>query len=227
MVIPVHDEDNIARRGFRPWVVWSLLVVNVLVLAFLTLLTEQALYAIGYNFGVVPAFLTRATDTPVTGLLIWPGVTLLTYMFLHASWLHLAANMIFLWVLGDDVEAATGHLRFLVFYLLCGIAGAFAQVISEPGSTAPVIGASGAVAGIVGAYLLLRPYARMTVLVLGLITVRLCAYWVIAFWVVWQAFNVWWPLTESQTAYWSHAGGFAAGLLLVLIMRKKGVALFA
>ncbi len=227
MVIPVHDEDGIARRGFRPWVVWSLLFVNVLVFVFLALLSAQALYVIGYNFGVVPALLMRAADTSVIGLLVWPEVTLVTYMFMHASWLHLTANMIFLWVLGDDVEAATGHFRFLAFYLLCGITGALVQVISDPGATAPVIGASAAISGIVGAYLLLRPYARMTVLVLGLITVRLRAYWVIGFWVVWQAVNVWWPLMGSQTAYWSHVGGFVAGLLLVPIMRKKDVALFS
>ncbi|KAB2884872.1 MAG: rhomboid family intramembrane serine protease [Pseudorhodoplanes sp.] len=227
MVIPVHDENGIARPGFRAWVVWSLVAANVAVFALLALLSTPAALVIGYNFGVVPAVLLGAPEGSALGLTIWPAVSLVTYSFLHASWLHLTANMIVLWVLGDDIEAATGHIRFVVLYFLCGAAGAIAQALSDTQSLAPIIGASGSVAGVAGAYLLLRPHARMTVLVLGLLTVRLRAYWVIAFWIAWQVFNIWWPISETRTAYWTHVGGFAAGLSLILVMRRRGVPLFA
>lgn len=227
MVIPVYDEDGTARGGSRAWAVWSLLGINVAVFLLLFLLPAALTLAAAYNLAVVPAALTGAPGVSELGLSVPPAITLLTYTFIHGSWLHLAANMIFLWVLGDDVEIATGHLRFLLFYVLCGIAAVLLHVASDTGSVAPVIGASGAVSGIVGAYLLLRPNARVTVLVLGILTLRLKAYWLIALWIAWQVFNVWWPLVETRTAYWGHIGGFAAGLLLILILRRRGVRVMA
>lgn len=227
MVIPVHDEDGIVRPGFRAWAVRSLVALNVIVYVLLAVLSAPAVFVIGYNFGVVPAALLGTPEGSALELTIWPAVSLLTYTFLHASWLHLTANMIVLWVLGDDIEAATGHLRFLIFYFLCGAVGAIAQALSDVQSLAPVIGASGSVAGVVGAYLLLRPHARMTVLVLGLLTVRLRAFWVIALWAAWQVFSIWWPISDVRIAYWTHVGGFVAGLSLILVMRRRDVPLFA
>jgi membrane associated rhomboid family serine protease len=204
---------------------WIVLTVNVIVLLYLWLLPDETVQALAYNFGVVPAFITRAISLDDVELLIPPLLTLGTYTFVHGSWLHLTGNMIFLWVFGDNVEAAMGHARFILFYLLCGIAGGLAHVGSEPGSVIPLVGASGAVAGVLAAYLMLWPRVHITVLVLGLMTVRVHAYWLLGAWIVWQVLNV---LLASQTevSYWSHVGGLIAGAGLVVVLRRPGVKLF-
>jgi membrane associated rhomboid family serine protease len=223
VVIPVHDENGL-HRGFRPWVTWGLVGINIAVIVVLSLLSAEAALAVAYQFGVVSAFVTR--EVVLEGLPIPPELTLLTYMFIHASWVHLAANMIFLWVFGDNVEAATGHPRFLAFYLICGVAGALAYVISSPHSVGPLVGASGAISGIVGAYLLLRPFARVTILVLGFMTFKVRAFWVLGAWIGWQVISVWLIRPETEIAYWSHVGGIAAGLALFPLMRRRGVRLW-
>jgi len=204
---------------------WVLLGVNVLVLFYLWLLTAEALQIIVFNFGVVSAFITRSISMDDLNLLIPPVLTLVTYTLLHGGWLHLAGNMIFLWVLGDNIEVALGHLRFFLFYLLCGVAGGLAQVASEPSSLVPVIGASGAVSGVVAAYLMLRPWAHITVLLFGIITMRVHALWLLGAWIAWQVLNV---LLFSNTgiSYWSHVGGLIAGAGLVVVLRRPGVKLF-
>src|SRR4029079_7708700 len=135
-----------------------------------------------------------------------PGVvTLFTYTFLHANFLHLFGNMIFLWVFGDDIEAALGHGRFLAFYLGSGAGSALVFIVSDLHSELELIGASGAVAGVIAAYLLYRPCAKVTVLV-SVIVVRIAAYWVIGGWVAWQLVEVA-MRTEDGVAYWAHVGG--------------------
>jgi membrane associated rhomboid family serine protease len=204
---------------------WVLLAVNVLGLVYLWLLTAEALQIIVFNLGIVSAFITRSISMDDLNLLMPPVLTLVTYSLLHGGWLHLAGNMIFLWVLGDNVEAALGHLRFFLFYLLCGIAGGLAHVASEPSSLVPLIGASGAVAGVVAAYLMLRPWAHITVLLFGIITVRVHAIWLLGAWIAWQVLNVLlFPSTE--VSYWSHVGGLIAGAGLVVVLRQPGVKLF-
>jgi membrane associated rhomboid family serine protease len=224
LVIPVYDEDGLIH-GVRPWVMWSLLVINVMVLVFLWLLSDESAQIFAYNFGVVPAFITGAVDIGPLDLLMPPALTLLTYMFLHGSWVHLAGNMIFLWVFGDDIEAALGHLRFLLFYLLCGISGALAHIASDPGGIVPLVGASGAVSGVAAAYLMLHPWAHVTVLVFGLMTVRIHALWLLGVWIAWQVLNLL-LLATGGISYWSHLGGLAAGAALVVILRQPGVKLF-
>jgi membrane associated rhomboid family serine protease len=223
LVIPVYDENGQVRG--RPRMMWSIVAANVVVLGFFWLLSSDAAQALASHFGVVPGFVTGAVSTQDLHLIIPPVLTLLTYQFIHASWLHLASNMIFLWVFGDNVEAALGHLRFLLFYLLCGIAGGLVHVLSDRAALVPLVGASGAVAGVVGGYLLLRPWAHVTVLVLGFMTVRVHAYLLIGFWIAWQFANV--LLSgPSQAAYWSHFGGLLAGAGLVVVLRRRGVKLF-
>jgi membrane associated rhomboid family serine protease len=146
-------------------------------------------------------------------------------MFLHGSWVHLTGNMIFLWVFGDDVEGALGHLRFLLFYLLCGISGALAHIATDPGGVVPLVGASGAVSGVVAGYLMLHPWAHVTVLVFGLLTVRVHALWLLGVWIAWQVLNVL-LFAVGGISYWSHVGGLAAGAALVVILRQPGVKLF-
>jgi membrane associated rhomboid family serine protease len=158
-------------------------------------------------------------------LILPEEITLITYMFLHGSLLHLAGNMIFLWVFGDNVEDCLGHLRFLAFYLLCGIfAGLVHAFVSLP-SDIPMIGASGAVAGVIAAYLMLHPHVRVWVLVLYRLPLRVSAGFALAVWILLQFVNIYTD-TSSNTAWWAHIGGLAAGAVLVVFMRRPGVPLF-
>jgi membrane associated rhomboid family serine protease len=156
--------------------------------------------------------------------LLGPVATLFTYMFLHADWGHLLGNMIFLWVFGDNVEAALGRLRFLIFYLGCGALAALAYIASDIYSDIQLIGASGAIAGVVIAYVMLRPCAKVTVLV-TIIPLRLSAYWVIGAFVLMQVISLE-SASRSEVAYWCHVGGMVAGALLLLVLRPAGVRLF-
>jgi membrane associated rhomboid family serine protease len=224
VVIPVHDENH-REPDIRPWVMWLLFALNVVVLVYLWLLPADSLQAIVYNFGVVAAFITGAVPTADLDLVMPPALTLATHTFLHGNWIHLAGNLIFLWVFGDNVETAMGHFRFLLFYLLCGAAGGVAHVASDPGSVVPLVGASGAVAGIVAAYVMLHPWAHVTVLVFGVITARLHAYWLLGAWIGWQFVAVL-LLSGGEVSYWSHVGGLLAGAALVVVLRRPGVDLF-
>ena len=153
------------------------------------------------------------------------GYTLLTYMFLHGDILHLLSNMLFLWVFGDNVEDAMGHIKFIVFYLVCGIAGGLAHSLALPASKLPLIGASGAVAGVIGAYLILHPRVMVWVLAFRFIPLRISAAWVLGVWVATQLFMV--LLNQpDQVAWWAHIGGMVAGAILILFMRRPGVPLF-
>src|SRR6516165_8502898 len=169
--------------------------------------------------GVIPVALT---GQPVGGL--WPPLTLITSQFLHFNFGHVFGNMIFLFVFGDDIEEVLGHWRFLAFYLLCGIGSALVFVISSPSSNSWLIGASGAIAGVLSAYLLYRPCARVTCL-LGLIPLRLRAYWIIGGWAIWQAVEAA-NRVQDGVAYWGHVGGLVTGTILFIVMRPAGVKLF-
>jgi membrane associated rhomboid family serine protease len=153
------------------------------------------------------------------------GLSLITYQFLHNDWLHLATNMVFLWVFGDNVEDAMGHLKFVFFYLLCGIFGALAQCIAQPGANSMLIGASGSIAGVIGAYLMLHPHVRVWVLVLFKIPMRLSAGFILGGWILLQiGYLLLGP--ASNVSWWTHIGGFTAGVLLIIIMRRPDVPLF-
>ncbi len=138
--------------------------------------------------------------------------------------MHIFGNMIFLWVFGDDIEEALGHWRFLVFYVACGIGAGIAYTLSDPSSQVELIGASGAVAGVIAAYLMFRPCAKVTVLV-GLLPLRIRAFWIIGGWAIWQVIEVA-SRTQDNVAYWAHVGGLATGAILFVLMRPPGVELF-
>jgi membrane associated rhomboid family serine protease len=150
-------------------------------------------------------------------------------MFLHGGWMHLIGNMLYLWIFGNNVEDAMGHVRFPIFYLLCGIAAALAQGFYDPNSAVPMIGASGAIGGVLGGYLLLYPRARVLVLIpLGFFTqlIRIPALAVLGFWFVLQFIQS--ALSSGEgggVAYWAHIGGFVAGMVLILVFRDKGIPL--
>ena len=216
MVLPLYD-DNPFKLPVKPIVTWLLILVNLLM--FLVELggSDARTQAVINAFGVTPtALLGGVTPAPV--------LTLLTYMFIHADVGHIFGNMIFLFVFGDDVEGALGRLRFFLFYLLCGAIGGLTFVASDPTFDGPLIGASGAISGIVIAYAMLRPCAKVTVLV-SIIPLRVRAYWVIGAFVLTQL----WSLEatgKSDVAYWCHLGGMLTGVALFPLMRLPGVKLF-
>ena len=218
-MIPLRDENPIRIVPFVTWAVLAACVVAFLV--------QVSLGAPGFNrmifaLGVIPAVLFGHAYLPPEIVLVPPAVTVVTSMFLHGGWLHLAGNMLYLWIFGDNIEDRMGHLRFLVFYLACGVAAVFAQAIPAPQSVVPMIGASGAISGVLGAYLLLFPRARVLVLVpLGFVlqVIRLPAVWVLGLWFLVQLLSsLGAPEGEGGVAFRAHLGGFVAGLLLAPLL---------
>ncbi len=221
--IPIYD-TNPLKHIRRPWVAWGLIAVNVLVYFVVESGTAgTASDASVITFGLFPAVLS---GVDVSRSAVPDVLTLVTYSFLHADFWHLAGNMIFLWVLADNVEDGLGHMRFLVFYLLCAAGAGYAFVLSGPGTTGPVIGASGAIAGTISAYLILHPRAKMWVLAFGRIPLRLSAVYVLSFWIVFQVVAVLFGSHEGNVAWWTHLGGLICGAVLVLVMRRKDTPLF-
>jgi membrane associated rhomboid family serine protease len=171
---------------------------------------------------------------PVRGIPQEPGpsliwLTLLTSMFMHGGFMHIAGNMLYLWIFGDNIEDNFGHGKFIIFYLLCGFAAAFAQIFVDPDSAVPSLGASGAIAGVLGAYLIQFPRNRVRTLIpLGFLftTFELPAIVVIGFWIVIQIFSQYTAMASAKhasggVAYMAHIGGFAAGLLLCFVFRSR------
>jgi membrane associated rhomboid family serine protease len=224
--VPIHDENPLRHIRWA-WVTLAIIAINVVVLA-LQVTGNRAGFSA--SFAIVPSelFGVRIFGGPAHGpndaLAIPEGVTLLTYMFLHGDPLHLVGNMLFLWVFGDNVEDALGHLKFAIFYLLCGVAGGLAHAYAVPASNLPLVGASGAVAGVIGAYLLLHPRVRLWVLVMRVIPLNISAAWALGAWVLTQLVMVLLPQV-GPTAWWAHVGGLVAGAALVVVMRRPGVAL--
>jgi membrane associated rhomboid family serine protease len=218
MVIPIYDHSPF-KWPTPPYVMWGLLVVNFAIFFFQAIVAPDSAAAIDHLAGLVPAAFGGAVQFTLPAPL-----TLVTYMFLHANFMHVFGNMIFLFVFGDDIEEAIGHWRFLLFYLACGIGGGIAYVMSGPNSNIDLIGASGAVAGVISAYAMFRPCAKVTVL-LGLIPLRLRAYWVIGLWVVMQIADLA-NGVQNGVAYWCHIGGLVTGAVLFFFMRPPGIKLF-
>jgi membrane associated rhomboid family serine protease len=215
--LPISDENPPSRT---PVVTIALIVVNTIVWLFelghgVTLST--------LDYGAIPSFLLHGARDGILHLpeigrvglhqeVPWPW-TVLTSMFMHGSWLHIIGNMWFLWIFGDNVEDAMGPVKYLIFYLLCGLAAAAAQVLSSPASTVPMVGASGAIAGVLGAYLMLYPHARVRclwILFILITTVYVPAWLLLGVWFVSQ---FWMP--GQGVAWMAHVGGFVTGFALV------------
>ncbi|MFN4087560.1 MAG: rhomboid family intramembrane serine protease [Alphaproteobacteria bacterium] len=227
-MIPIHDDNP---TSITPVVTIALIAANVLVFLWELTLPPAGLQAAFYAFGLVPSVLTGESRLPADLAAIPPAASIFTSMFLHGGWMHLIGNMLYLWIFGNNIEDACGHLRFVLFYLACGVAAAAAQIASDPGSTIPMVGASGAIGGVLGAYLLLHPRARVLVLIpifFYMHVARIPALFVLGIWFVLQ-FVQSAGVPEDATggvAYWAHIGGFVAGALLILVMRRRGVPLF-
>ena len=233
MVLPLHDDNPTTTR---PYVTVGLMIANLLVFVWHhLLLNDQATQAVVYALGVIPAVLMGRETLPADLALIPAPATILTSMFLHGGFLHLAGNMLYLWIFGNNIEDAMGHVRFFIFYVLCGAAAVFAQVLPNPGSIVPMIGASGAISGVLGAYLLLYPRARVLLgLPLGFLIVQLGRFpagWVLVAWFVMQLLMGGMNATrpdgaEGGVAFGAHIGGFVAGLLLVTLFKRRNVPLW-
>jgi membrane associated rhomboid family serine protease len=178
------------------------------------------------KFGVVPRLVVESLYEPHA--LVGVVLPLFTSMFLHGGWLHLGGNMLYLWVFGDNIEDKLGRARYLIFYILCGLAAAILHVVIDPMSEVPTVGASGAISGVLGAYLLLFPKARIVTLIpifVFLQVAELPALLVLGFWFVLQFFNGLVSLGYETAgmggvAWWAHIGGFVAGMILVYPFRK-------
>jgi membrane associated rhomboid family serine protease len=220
VLLPLYDNDPLEGKT-RPYVTYGLIAVNISIAIFTFSLPRESYHLLLHTVGLIPASETR--ELPGMGL--FPrDLALLTSMFLHADWQHLLFNMLFLWIFGDNIEDAIGHLRFLIFYVLCGLVGGIAYVVSVPHGTMPLIGASGAIAGVLTAYLMIRPCARIQVLVF-VVPIPAPAYLVIGAWLVTQIWHIEMH-ASSQVAYWCHIGGAIAGALLILVVRPPHIELF-
>ena len=195
------------------------------------LLTASAGRRAVVALGAIPAVLLTAARLPVELQWVPRYASVITSMFLHGGWTHLLGNLLFLWVYGNNVEAATGHGRFLVFYLSCGIVAVLAQCLQNPASPYPIIGASGAISGVLGAYLMLFPRAKVLTLVLlpfFVTTVRMPAMLLLSLWFAVQLLSDFAaPGGGVGVAFRAHVGGFLAGVLLVGAFKRGDVPLFS
>jgi membrane associated rhomboid family serine protease len=220
MVIPLYDH-NPFRLPVPPYVTFGLIIVNVGIFLIQVAVGDAANAAIISTFGAIPSQIARTA--PHIGW-IAADSTLLTCMFLHEGWQHIFFNMLFLFVFGDDIEEALGRWRFLAFYLLSGVAGSLAYVSVNAHSDLPLIGASGAISGVLGAYMLIRPCAKVAVFFWFLVF-RVPAWMVIGLFVLTQIVHL--AGTDNDgVAYMAHVGGLTAGVLLFLILRPRHVPLF-
>ena len=226
MFLPIRDDNP---HTVTPFVNYGLLIACGV--AFLWQLSLGASsdaavatlgFVPGHLFGTVPPD-PRLPTVPAT-------MTLFTSMFLHGGWMHLLGNMLYLWIFGDNVEASLGHRRYLLFYVLCGVAAALAQGFVAPNSAIPMIGASGAIAGVLGAYLILHPRSNIKVFVFLFIiitTINVPAFIVLGFWFGGQLLSS--AAADAGApgvAFMAHVGGFVAGVVMVFFFRRRGVPVF-
>ena len=220
-MIPLKDNIPSSRT---PLITIGLIVINVLVYLNQLTLPPRAAVRFVYLYGLIPVEISQwqllvPHPVPLYG-------TILTSMFVHGGLFHLAGNMLYLWIFGDNVEDRLGRVRYLLFYLLSGVGAAAAQILSDPHSKIPMVGASGAISGVLGAYLLLYPHARVVTLVFFGWLVRVIeirALIVLGFWIVVQLVSglLTWGAQVGGVAWFAHVGGFVAGLVMVIPLRRR------
>lgn len=217
-MFPIGDQD--VRGATRPFVNWGLVAINVIVFIYQLTLSEAQLEQFFYTFGVVPAVVVQGENL----------FSLLSSMFMHGGWMHIASNMLFLFVFGDNIEAVLGKLGYLIFYLLGGLAASTAHILFNVNSQLPSIGASGAIAAVMGAYLVMFPRSRVRVLMFLFYRVTVTEVTAVLFlgiWFVMQLFNgvaslgVPTAQTGAGVAYWAHIGGFVSGLVVGVLFRGR------
>jgi membrane associated rhomboid family serine protease len=223
--IPLHD--GVPLRFMRaPYVTYALIGLCVGLYLLMTLRQDSdGQIAIAAGFGFIPSVFFGAAQLPPEILQAPSWATLFSNILLHASLAHLAGNMLFLWVFGDNVEDAMGHGRFLVFFFLCGLGGSLAHALMNPASDQPLIGASGAISGVIAAYLMLYPRVRIWGLAFNWIPLHITALYAIAAWILFQLVQ---GLIDPQghVGWWAHLGGLGTGAALTPLFIHRGVALF-
>jgi membrane associated rhomboid family serine protease len=216
-MIPISDENPAIRA---PLVNWALIGTCVAVYLWQLTLGEAGAIGTLYRYGVIPVSLLQGRDVGT----IWPPATLVTSMFLHGGILHLLGNMLYLWIFGNNVEDALGHVRYVIFYVACGIGAALAHAVVDPSSTIPMIGASGAISGVLAGYVLIFPRARITVIIpLGILLYpfKISAVFVVGFWFLLQlAAAALSDPSQPGVAFWAHVGGFVVGLALAPLLSR-------
>ena len=223
-LIPIKDDNKLSEIKFQ-------YVTVVFIAACIGVFLWQLTLGSGenrviYGYGSIPAVLF-GTKEMSPGLIVVPEyLTLVTSIFFHGGWMHIIFNMLFLWVFGDNVEDVMGPIRFVVFYLLCGLAAAFAQIGSDTDSIIPMVGASGAIGGVMGAYALLFPRVKVNTLIFlgfSVTTLRVPAIFMLGYWFVLQLLQGLPALgsTQGGVAFWAHIGGFLAGIALIYVFRRS------
>jgi len=227
-MIPINDDNPTERPAI---LTVALIAACVLVYLWQMSLGEYEGQRLVYALGMIPAVLLDGQRLHPDLVLVDPWVTLFSSMFLHGGLLHLGGNMLYLWIFGNNVEDALGRVRFILFYLACGVAAALLQAVVDPQSPIPMIGASGAISGVLGAYLLLYPRANVLVLIpLGWFTQLrpLPAVFVLGFYFVLQLISAVLDTGEGGGVAWfAHIGGFVAGMVLLPLMKRADVPLFS
>lgn len=211
-MIPLRDTQP---SHTTPVVTLAIIIVNVMVFLYQFSLDSYSLNHFIELYGIVPARLSAES--------------LVTSMFLHGGWLHLIGNMWFLWIYGDNIEDVLGHTKFVIFYLLCGLAAALVHIVLHPFSRIPTVGASGAIAGVMGAYLIKFPHSRIITLVpifIFFTTIEIPAVLILVYWFVIQIFNGFGSIGFSQVskggvAWFAHIGGFVAGMALLYVLGTR------
>jgi len=225
-MFPIHDENPIR---VIPYVTYTFMAICIGVFLWQVTHGQGDQNRIVYALGVTPAVLFGHMQLEPGLAWVPSSVTMLTSMFLHGGWMHLIGNMLYLWVFGNNVEADMGHGKFIVFYVLCGIAAVFAQALPDTTSQIPMIGASGAISGVLGAYILLYPMTRVTVMIpifVILYRIKVTALVVLGVWFGMQLFS---SITTSSegggVAFGAHIGGFIAGMILIPFFKYAQVPL--
>jgi membrane associated rhomboid family serine protease len=220
-MLPLKDNNP---THITPYVTYALIAANVLVFMIMVMLPDDLEGRSKFALGAIPAVIFQIKEISATDAILPSSVdflSILSSQFLHAGWWHLIGNMLYLWVFGNNIEDAMGHWRFLVFYLLCGTGAGLINAGIEPASVIPTIGASGAVSGVLGAYLLLYPRARIMVFAFYML-LPLPAFIVLGIWIFMQIANLGGG-GQSNIAWWAHIGGFAVGMVLVLLFKYRHV----
>ena len=227
-MIPFKDDNP---TEITPYITVSFIGLCAFVFLLQLSLPPRAGQLFVYQYGAIPAVLFGIESLPRDIAALPASFSLLTSMFLHGGWMHLLGNMLYLWIFGNNIEDAMGHVRFIIFYILCGIVAAYTHALIDPGSTIPMIGASGAISGVLGAYLLLYPRASVLVLVpLGFFMYTM--YWpagfVLGLWFLMQLLSGGASLGSGGggVAWFAHVGGFVAGMVLIGFFKRSSVRFF-
>lgn len=224
-MLPIKDNNP---TTITPWVTYTIIAVNVAVFLVTVSLDPRSALLVNLQYGAIPAIVFGHADLPPEFSPFPPGfgfLSIFSAMFMHGGWMHIGGNMLYLWVFGNNVEDAMGHFRFLIFYLLCGVAAALGHGILDTQSEIPMIGASGALAGVLGAYFLLYPKARVLVWFFWVFIFYLPAVFVLGFWFVTQIINFG-SGADDGIAWVAHIAGFLAGMALIPLFKYRNVPLW-